>query len=556
MKRIIKSVLCFMLTLITIFSVLSMVASAKTVVDLSKPENVRTELYPKGIAIIWEPTVESQNYRHIIYRSDTGKAGTWKKLVIVRDHKFYYIDETAVMGKTYYYTVKKYYEEPETSVVHVSEMSGKHKITAKPARWELSSTTNCGKGVLIKWAASASDFDGYVIYKSTENKAGTWTKIATIKNGDIGTYTDNKVSVGETYYYCIKTYRTVNGKNVYGQASPSKKSTIKDVAKPKNLTVEYEGEKVKITFDKVPATRGYMIYRSESGKAGTWTKIIVTTTNSKTEFYDETAKFGTKYYYTVKSYKNLNGKNLYSGNAKVATIGPQIICRTKETVTLEDRYDEHELVFRISGIDFSDLRIYVDGDEYTPKINSYHSAEFFKDKAICDLGWGQGENELVFFVMRNRTGESTVRVEYAYDNSIYDECKFICIESEAEKDFVKVDELFASGLGKVRQARNLLADGYDYSMKDNDVTQHKNFTEVKELVLSANSDFNSAALILEEYNEDYINFGLDYRKIKINIDECVEITAKTLNSFDDDSGYSRSLSYVLAELGSITKKDF
>ncbi len=517
MKKI-KSLICFILVFITAFATMSIVVSARTVVDLPKTENVRIDMYPDGVNVIWEPTDTNLKYQHIVYRSDTGKAGTWKKLAIVEKYNFYYIDETAVMGKKYYYTVKSYLKEEGTSVVHVSEMSGKHKATRTPARGELSSTTNCGKGVLVKWTALPTYYDGYIIYRSTENKAGTWTKIVTIKNGKTGTYTDNKVSVGETYYYCIKYFKTVNGKNICGKASPSKKSTVKDVAVPQNLKVEYEGEKVNICFDKVPATRGYMIYRSESGKAGTWEKIIVTTTNSKTEFYDETAKLGTKYYYTVKSYKNLNGKNLYSGNAKVASIGPEIIALQDSEIKLEGKGRLIGICFDLKGINKEDVKIFIDGEEFTYEPHE-SDVEFFADKPFVFEMWGYTNDGVEFNILRTGTGSSTIRVQYVEDESIYAECKIICVASEYDKDLIEVENRQNSVNFKMAEAKKLLEEGYDETTKNTNVTEHKNIAQVKELVLSAEADYLEAKRLLEKHKEDN-DGGIDYLDLVYWVNNC------------------------------------
>ncbi len=542
MKNIFKTILCMMLVFITSFSVLSIAVSAKTVVDLPKTENVRIEMYPDGVNVIWEPNETNLKYQHIVYRSDSGKAGTWKKLATVEKYNFYYIDKTAVMGKKYYYTVKSYLKEEGTSAVHVSEMSGKHKATRTPHRGELISTTNCGKGVLVKWPGLPTYNDGYIIYRSTENKAGTWTKIATIKNGETGTYTDNKVSVGETYYYSIKYYKTANGKNICGKASSSKKCTIKDVAVPQNLKVEYEGEKVKICFDKVPATRGYMIYRSETGKAGTWTKIIVTTTNSKTEFYDETAKLGTKYYYTVKSYKNLNGKNIYSGNTKVVSIGPAIVALNNRVINLEGESNQLTLSFANPGIKNDDLKVFVNGDLFT--YNVYNdvekSKEFFEDKPVCVEQWYNTDAGIEFDVIRTGTGKATFKVQYARDESIHDEYIINCTESEFEKDTTEAETKINSAVHKVKEAKKLLEDGYDETTKDTNVVEHKNSVAVKELILSADKDISEAKQLVEKHKEEYSG-KLDYQDLIFKIEKYESMFLIAKNKFEGDFNKEKTL---------------
>lgn len=554
MKKI-KSLICLVLVYITVFTTMTIAVSAKTVVDLPKTENVRIEMYPDGVSVIWEPSDTNLKYEHIVYRSNTGKAGTWKKLATVERYNFYYMDKTAVMGNKYYYTVKSYLKEEGTGVIHVSEMSGKHKVTRTPARGELISTTNCGKGVLVKWSTLPTYYDGYIIYRSTENKAGTWTKIAIIKNGKTGTYTDNKVSVGETYYYCIKYYKTVNGKNICGKASPSKKSTVKDVAVPQNLRTSYEywdDGKIVITFEKVPATIGYMVYRSESGKAGTWKKIIVTTTNSKTEFIDDTAKPDTKYYYTVKSYKNLNGKNLYSGNAKVASAGPDIICRKGKEIRIDSENRNAWLAFDLKGIREEDTKIFIDGEELTYRdIDNFES--FFEDKPFTLRTWGENTtgDQICFDIYRKGTGEGTIRVQYEKDERIFAECKIICVESESDKYIFEAGEKKDSVIAKVIEAEKLLKEGYDETTKDTNVADHKNIDKVRELVLSAEADIQEMKMLLDKHREN-VDEGLDYNDLVLWVKSYESNLLVVKNKLEGEFTEEKTLENTINYFGKMT----
>jgi hypothetical protein len=67
---------------------------------------------------------------------------------------------------------------------------------------------------------------GYEVYRSTKKKSG-YKKVATIKKASTVKYTKKKLKKGKTYYFKIRAYRTVNGKNVYSKFTSAKKVKIK-----------------------------------------------------------------------------------------------------------------------------------------------------------------------------------------------------------------------------------------------------------------------------------------------------------------------------------------
>lgn len=60
--------------------------------------------------------------------------------------------------------------------------------------------------------------DGYEIYRAA-SKNGTYNKITTIKNPSIISYSDKDLTSGKTYYYKIRSYRTVGGVKTYSSFS-------------------------------------------------------------------------------------------------------------------------------------------------------------------------------------------------------------------------------------------------------------------------------------------------------------------------------------------------
>ncbi len=76
----------------------------------------------------------------------------------------------------------------------------------------------------INWSASAN-VAGYEIYRSTTAN-GTYSKIAVMPRS-AGGYTDSGLTSGNTYYYKVRAYQSVNGSYVYGAYSPGVAITVK-----------------------------------------------------------------------------------------------------------------------------------------------------------------------------------------------------------------------------------------------------------------------------------------------------------------------------------------
>lgn len=78
------------------------------------------------------------------------------------------------------------------------------------------------KNAIVQWNG-ISGATGYEIYMSTSKK-GTYKKIGTT---NLKTYTKKNLAKGKTYYFKIRTYKTVNSKKVYSSYSKIKSIKVK-----------------------------------------------------------------------------------------------------------------------------------------------------------------------------------------------------------------------------------------------------------------------------------------------------------------------------------------
>ncbi|MCB6993076.1 Ig domain-containing protein [bacterium 210820-DFI.6.37] len=117
---------------------------------------------------------------------------------------------------------------PGTATITVTTKDGKFKaktvINVKPKSTSFTLTAK-KNSVVIKYK-KISGVTGYQIYRA-KSKNGTFKKITTRAQKKTGKYTSVRLSSKHTYYYKIRTYKTVNGKKIYSSFSAVKKIKTK-----------------------------------------------------------------------------------------------------------------------------------------------------------------------------------------------------------------------------------------------------------------------------------------------------------------------------------------
>ena len=156
---------------------------------------------------------------------------------------------------------------------------------------------------------------GYQISRSTSS-TGTFTSLGTVT-------TNSKVSVslkpGTTYYYKVRAYKENNGTKVYGAYSAVVSATTK-LAKVTGVRAESaSATSIKISWSAVSGATGYQVYRSTSS-TGTFVSLGTVTTTSKVS---TALKTGTKYYYKVRAYKDVNGTKIYGAFSSIVNAVPK-----------------------------------------------------------------------------------------------------------------------------------------------------------------------------------------------------------------------------------------
>ena len=142
--------------------------------------------------------------------------------------------QKAVTGKTVYtfkklsaatdYTVKvRAYTEQNNKKTYGNYSNSLKAVTATKAP-EIKSLKKGKQKVVISWK-KVSKADGYEIYMSSKKSSG-YKKIAAVKKASTVTYTKIRLKSKKSYYFKVRTYRTVGGKKIYSPYSKVKSTKL------------------------------------------------------------------------------------------------------------------------------------------------------------------------------------------------------------------------------------------------------------------------------------------------------------------------------------------
>lgn len=270
---------------------------AKKVLATPTVESVKA-VSGKKIQITWTPVEGATGYYIYCKTAGTG----WSLLTKTVSAESSYTDDTPTAGIAYTYTVRAYVEE--NGKTYSSGYEDGKTATAKTAAPSVTVKELAYNKVQVTWN-TVEDALGYRVYRKVSG--GSWQKLKVV-SGTTVSYTDSKVVPGTKYYYTVRGYCKPEGTTLWGSYKASKSITTKTAAPTLVSAKSTSYNKIKITWKTVAGASGYRVYRKVSG--GSW-KSLKTVSSSVTTFTDTTAVTGKTYYYTVKSYRKVDGKTVW-----------------------------------------------------------------------------------------------------------------------------------------------------------------------------------------------------------------------------------------------------
>lgn len=187
-----------------------------------------------------------------------------------------------------------------------------NQVSATPAYYPIPplpeqitvTSTELGDSVLITWQAPANQtYDGVEIFQSTEAKRRD-RKIAESPNIS-GSIVDTSVVLEMTYYYTLRTWRMVDGQQLYSEFSEVFEIIPTDTTPPfppSNVTVkrdETNPAQLRVSWDAITDNDTWKVIIRRSQNSGTIGQVIDEVDPSITELIDNTVDPGITYYYTV-----------------------------------------------------------------------------------------------------------------------------------------------------------------------------------------------------------------------------------------------------------------
>ncbi|MGN1443885.1 MAG: fibronectin type III domain-containing protein [Acutalibacteraceae bacterium] len=268
-----------------------------------------------SMKIAWKKVDGATSYS--LYRSTSKSSGY--SLVKSGITSTSYTDTKLTYGKTYYYKLKTVYTV--SGIANVSDLSSyvSKKVVLVPP--SLTAAANSLTSIKLTWTKDTG-VTGYEIYRSASS-GGKYTRIKVITKASTYTYTDTSLTAGKTYYYKIRTYKTVNKKNVYSSLSGA---AYAKASPPAVTGIKASGittSSVKLSWNAASGAKYYKIeqYNSSTKK---WAAIK---TVSSTSYTVTKLTAGTIYYFritAIDSTKKISGKASSTFKTSTLTAAPTI----------------------------------------------------------------------------------------------------------------------------------------------------------------------------------------------------------------------------------------
>lgn len=179
----------------------------------------------------------------------------------------------------------------------------------KLATPKLGKVVSAGYNALkLNWS-KVNGANGYRVYVKVN---GQWKALGNTKST---TYVHKKLETGKSYTYTVKAYKNTKSgtvwssydkKGITGKAALSAPS----LRKAKRTSAK----KATLSWKKVKGASGYVVYRKTNN--GRWQIVKKITKGNITSFTDKKLSKGKKYTYTVRAYRTVGKKNIYSGYNK------------------------------------------------------------------------------------------------------------------------------------------------------------------------------------------------------------------------------------------------
>lgn len=278
------------------------------------------------VSIAWKAVPGASGYA--VYMS-TSASGTYSKIGSVKAGTLNFTKSGLGAGKNYYFKIRAYRTGEGVNVY--SGYSAYQYCGTPTTSPSFSKAAGGTQKITLTWK-DVSGENYYQIYMASSSN-GTFNKVATLKSNTTS-YTQSKLGTAKTYYFKIRTYRTVNKQTLYSSFSKIISTTTSPAA-PSITTVTGGNAKASITWKPVTGASGYTVYMASSAN-GTYKKAG--TTKGKVLSLTITNLSAAKnYYFKIRAYRTSGGNTAYSGYSPSKYCGTAATTPTISKITAGKR---------------------------------------------------------------------------------------------------------------------------------------------------------------------------------------------------------------------------
>lgn len=269
------------------------------VLYMAKP-SVDAANVQSGVKLTWNKVAGASGYA--VYRKSVN--GSYTRIATLSSPEaLSYTDTNVSNHAVYIYTVRGL----KGSMLGSYAQAGRSiRYVADPAV----AAHNADQGIHVRWTQIAGA-DSYLLYRKAGNEK-SWSRIASISDGNTTSYTDTKVSDGTKYIY---TVRAVSGGTLSGY-----RAGFVECRLPKQTvgSVNSSGHSLLVTWAASSSVTGYQVqWDTNPAMVGPLTKSVK---SKQVLRYSVNVTAGRTYYVRVRNYKTVDGVNYYGTWSNVKSI--------------------------------------------------------------------------------------------------------------------------------------------------------------------------------------------------------------------------------------------
>lgn len=322
---------------------------------ITAPTITRAYSHTGGMRIEWKAS-NTNITRYYIYRKN---GANWK--FIGQTTNKYYVDTTAVSGKTYTYTVKAL-SAANCGGYNAKGITAKFLGTAQINKL----TFNTYDRSVVSWKPVAGA-TGYEIYRKIGN-AKNWTLIATLKNPKSCYYYDAcKKTSGTSFTYTVRSFDNNKVRGFYDVDGVSAVFLSMPEFNSAQIPTEDGSLCIETKWEAVNGATKYNVYRRAPG--GSW--ILLEKGTTELNYLDTNVECGIKYDYTIRAVNDAGDMSAYIGKSATAITIPALESAivSEEGVKLNwnavDNATSYTVYRQAKGSDVWEKLASVETNEYT-----------------------------------------------------------------------------------------------------------------------------------------------------------------------------------------------